>query len=114
MDEQKKKKKKRDRRAVKKIEIIGPAVSIGGVVVAGGINQEFYLKAVSAKAIADAQRECVLFSSKLLSLIAQNGEAEAEEPPVEGFLPGKMAFPAFQTDADGTVHEVPEGGESDS
>lgn len=112
MDEQKKKKKKRDRRAVKKIEIIGPAVSIGGVVVAGGINQEFYLKAVSAKAIADAQRECVLFSSKLLSLIAQNGETE--EPPVEGFLPEKVKFPTFQTDADGTVHEVPEGGEPNS
>ena len=110
MEEQKK--KKRDRRVVKKIEIFGPTVSIGGVVVAGGINQEFSLKAVSAKAIANAQRECVLFSSKLLSLMAQNGEAEAEELPVEG--PTKLEFPPFKTDVEGTVHEVHEGGESDS
>lgn len=102
MDEQKK--KRRDRRAVKKVKIVGPAVYIEDKVVAGGITQEFSIKGVSEQAIASAQRECVLFSGKLLSLMAQNGEAE--EPPVEGFPPGKKEFPAFKTD----VHEVHEGG----
>lgn len=82
MDEQKK--KQRDRRAVKKVKIVGPAVYVGDKVVAGGINQEFSIKKVSEHAIANAQRECVLFSGKLLSLMAQNGEAEAKELPVQG------------------------------
>lgn len=76
------KKKQRDRRAVKKVKIVGPAVYVGDKVVAGGINQEFAIKKVSEVAIANAQRECVLFSGKLLSLMAQNGEVE--EPPIQG------------------------------
>lgn len=70
------KKKRRDRRQVKKVKIVGPAVCIGDKVVAGGITQEFSIKKVSEAAIAEAQRECVLFSSKLLSLMAQNGETD--------------------------------------
>lgn len=78
------KKKKRDRRAAKKVMIKGPAVYVGDVVVAGGITQEFVIKGISKKAIAHAQRECVLFSGELLALIAQNGDPETEEPTKQG------------------------------
>lgn len=75
------KKKRRDRRTAKSVKIVGPTVFVGGIVVAGGITQEFSIKTVSTKAISDAQRECVLFSSKLLSLMAQNGGDKAVESP---------------------------------
>lgn len=49
-------------------------------VVAGDISQEFTLKPISDGVLAKVQTECVAFSGKLLSLIAQNGYIV--EPPL--------------------------------
>lgn len=94
-----KKQKQRDRRAVKKVKIVGPAVYVGDKVVAGGINQEFSIKKVSEHAIANAQRECVLFSGKLLSLMAQNGETK--EPPMQ--IIQEVGFSGDKTNKEGDV-----------
>lgn len=87
------KKERKSRKKMKRVRISGPTVCINDKVVAGDISQEFSMKDLSAEVIANVQRECVLFSGKILSLIAQNGDGETAKSEFPPFMVGQKEEP---------------------